>query len=72
MKKTSFKLNFVASWAVALSVFVGAGGAQNICARSNTELIPRGQGRIQRIHPKQKNAQPTSCAFLFGVETLQR
>lgn len=27
MKKTNFKLSFVASWAVALSVFVGAGGA---------------------------------------------
>ena len=35
MKKTNFKLNFVASWAVALSVFVGAGGAQFICARSS-------------------------------------
>lgn len=34
MKKTNFKLNFMASWAVALSVFVGA-GAQYICARSN-------------------------------------
>ncbi|MDR4114985.1 hypothetical protein RE645_024505, partial [Escherichia coli] len=35
MKKSTFNLNFVASWAVVLSVFVGAGGAQCICARSN-------------------------------------
>lgn len=35
MKKTNFKLSFVASWVVALSIFVGAGGAQFICARSN-------------------------------------
>lgn len=35
MKKTNFKLNFVANLVVALSVFVGAGGAQYICARSN-------------------------------------
>lgn len=38
MKKSSFKLRFVASWVVALSVFVGAGGAQYICARSNASL----------------------------------
>lgn len=38
MKKTNFKLNFVASWAVALSVLVGAGGAQYICARSNVSF----------------------------------
>jgi hypothetical protein len=36
MKKSSLKL--VASWAVVLSVFVGAGGAQYICARSNASL----------------------------------
>jgi hypothetical protein len=36
MRKANFKLNFMASWAVALSVFVGAGGAQFNCARSNT------------------------------------
>jgi hypothetical protein len=36
MKKSSLKL--VASWAVVLSVFVGAGGAQHICARSNASL----------------------------------
>lgn len=35
MKKLTFNLNFVVSWAVVLSVFVGAGGAQYICARSN-------------------------------------
>jgi len=35
MRETNFKFSFVASWAVALSVFVGAGGAQYICARSN-------------------------------------
>ncbi|HGJ5874893.1 MAG TPA: hypothetical protein ACHBY4_14400 [Arsenophonus apicola] len=34
-QKSTFNLNFVASWAVALSVFVGAGGAQCICARTN-------------------------------------
>jgi hypothetical protein len=36
--KTLFKLSFAAGWAVALSVFVGAGGAQFICARSNVSL----------------------------------
>ena len=38
MKKTNLKLNFVACWAVALSVFVGAGGAQYICARSDASF----------------------------------
>lgn len=38
MKKINFKLNFMASWALALSVFVGAGGAQQYCARSNVSL----------------------------------
>ncbi len=38
MKKTTFKFNFVVGWAVALSVFVGAGGAQLCCARSNASL----------------------------------
>jgi len=37
MKK--FKFNFMASWALALSIFVGAGGAQDICARSNVSFI---------------------------------
>lgn len=35
MKKTNFTFSFVAGWVVALSVFVGAGGAQVTCARSN-------------------------------------
>jgi hypothetical protein len=39
MKKINFKLSFAASLAVALSVFVGAGGAQDICARSNASSI---------------------------------
>jgi hypothetical protein len=39
MKKSNFKFNFMASWAVALSVFVGAGGAQYICARSNAPFL---------------------------------
>ena len=39
MEKSYFKLRFVANWVVALSVFVGAGGAQYICARSNTSLV---------------------------------
>lgn len=38
MKKATFKFNFVVGWAVALSVFVGAGGAQLCCARSNASL----------------------------------
>lgn len=38
MKQTNFRLSFVAGWAVALSVSVGAGGAQYIWARSNTSL----------------------------------
>jgi len=33
-----FNLKFLASWVVVLSVFVGAGGAQYICARSNASL----------------------------------
>ncbi|PKD41833.1 hypothetical protein CWO84_03050 [Methylomonas sp. Kb3] len=37
MKKARFK--FVASWAFVLSVFVGAGGAQHVCARSNASFI---------------------------------
>jgi len=36
MKRFNFK--FVASWVVVLSVFVGAGGAQYSCARSNASL----------------------------------
>lgn len=39
MKKSNFKFNFMVSWAVALSVFVGAGGAQYICARSNAPFL---------------------------------
>lgn len=39
MKSSNFKFKFVASWAVALSVFVGAGGAQYICARSNASSV---------------------------------
>jgi hypothetical protein len=39
MKTSTFKFKFVASWAVALSVFVGAGGAQYICARSNASSV---------------------------------
>lgn len=39
MKTSNFKFKFVASWAVALSVFVGAGGAQYICARSNVSSV---------------------------------
>lgn len=35
MKKFNFRFSFVASWALALSIFVGAGGAQDDCARSN-------------------------------------
>jgi hypothetical protein len=38
MKETNFRINFAASWVVALSVFVGAGGAQYNCARSNVAL----------------------------------
>ena len=38
MKKTTFKFSFAIGWAVALSVFVGAGGAQLCCARSNVPL----------------------------------
>ncbi len=38
MKKTTFKFSFAIGWAVALSVFVGAGGAQFYCARSNVSL----------------------------------
>ncbi len=36
MMKASLKL--VASWVVVLSVFVGAGGAQYICVRSNASF----------------------------------
>lgn len=36
MKKASLK--FVVNWAVVLSVFVGAGGVQYICARSNASF----------------------------------
>lgn len=39
MKKINFTVNFVAGWVVALSVFVGAGGAQITCARSNVPLL---------------------------------
>lgn len=42
MKTSTFKFKFVASWAVALSVFVGAGGAQYICARSNASSLLTG------------------------------
>lgn len=38
MKRNKFTVNFVVSWVVALSVFVGAGGAQLTCARSNVPL----------------------------------
>ena len=40
MKTTDFKFQLAARWAVALSVFVGAGGAQTTWARSNASLTP--------------------------------
>jgi hypothetical protein len=39
MKKLSLKIHYAISLAVALLVFVGAGGAQYICARSNTSSL---------------------------------
>ena len=39
MKKLSLKIRYTISFAVALLVFVGAGGAQYICARSNTSSL---------------------------------
>ncbi|EAA1191349.1 hypothetical protein DLU41_25920 [Escherichia coli] len=39
MKKSTFNLKLImASWVVALSVFVEAGGPQCICARPNISL----------------------------------
>ncbi len=38
MKKTDFRLRFVANWVVLLSIFVGAGGVQSNCARSNVSF----------------------------------
>lgn len=38
MKKSTFNLKLMASWVVALSVFVEAGGSQCICARPNVSL----------------------------------
>ena len=38
MKKSTFNLKLMASWVVALSVFVEAEGPQCICARPNVSL----------------------------------
>lgn len=65
MKKTNFKLSFVASWAVALSVFVGAGGAQHICARSMLLRADASGFRCYQLIKLENNAQSNAARYSF-------